>query len=57
MVMPRLASSGIEVGDGGAVVDVAHAVRRAGVEQNALGGRRLARIDVGDDADVADVFD
>ena len=38
---------------GGAFVHFADAVVHAGVEQDALGGRRLARVDVGHDADVA----
>ena len=36
-------------------VDVAHAMFAAGIEEDALGGRGLARVDVRDDADVADV--
>ena len=39
---------------GRAVVDLTDLVGDAGVEQDALGGRRLAGIDVGHDADVAD---
>ena len=35
------------------VVDVAGVVYLAGVEEDALGCRSLARVDVGDDADVA----
>ena len=42
-----------EVHDGGALVDLAHLVRTAGEEEDALGRRRLARVDVGHDPDVA----
>ena len=41
------------VHDRSAVVDLADLVGEAGVEQHALGCGRLARVDVGDDADVA----
>src|SRR4029079_1232504 len=41
------------VHDGGAIVHLAHLVRDAGVEQDAFGGRSLAGINVGTDADVA----
>ena len=37
----------------GALVDLADLVVLAGVEEDALGGRGLARVDVGHDADVA----
>jgi len=37
----------------GAVVYFADAVAFAGVEQDAFGGRGLARVDVGDDTQVA----
>ena len=47
----------IEVGDGRALVDLAHAVRGAGVIEHPLGDSGLAGIDVGDDADVADLRD
>ncbi len=46
---------GIEVGDGGALVDFAHAVAGAAVVQHPLGDGGLAGVDVGDDADVARV--
>ena len=42
------------VGGRAPLVDVAHPVDLAGVEEDALGGRRLAGVDVRDDADVAD---
>jgi hypothetical protein len=42
---------------GGAVVDLADLVDAAGVEQEALGHGGLAGVDVGDDADVADLVD
>ncbi len=42
---------------GGAFVRLADFVGHAGVEQDALGDRRLPGVDVGDDADIADVFD
>ena len=48
---------GVEVGDGGALVDLAHAVRGAAVEQHPLGDGGLAGVDVGDDADVAELFE
>jgi len=41
------------VGGGGAVVHFAELVVHTGVEQDALGGRRLAGVDVSGDADVA----
>jgi len=41
------------VHDGRAVMDLAQLVRYAGVEQDPLGGRGLAGVDVGHDADVA----
>ena len=44
----------VEVGDGGAVVDVAHLVDRAAVVEHALGGGGLAGVDVRGDADIAD---
>ena len=43
-----------EVHDGVAVVDVAVAVRQPREVEDALGGARLAGVDVRDDADVAD---
>ncbi len=42
------------VGRGAPLVDVAHPVDLAGVIEDALGGRRLAGVDVGDDPDVPD---
>ena len=45
---------GIEVGDGGPLVDVAHLVAGFGVVQHPLGDGGLAGVDVGNDADVAD---
>ena len=48
---------GIVVGRGGAPIDFARAVLRAAGKQHALRHRRLARIDVGNDADVADFFE
>ena len=47
---------GIVIGDGGALIDLAHAVAEAAVEQHPLGDGGLAGIDVGDDADVAEVW-
>ena len=46
---------GIEVGVGRALVDLAHAVAGAGVVQHPLGDGGLAGVDVGDDADVAEL--
>jgi hypothetical protein len=40
------------VHDGRAVVDFAYLVRNAGVEEDALGGRRLSGINVSTDANV-----
>ncbi len=48
---------GVVVGRGRAHVDLARAMLRPAGEQHPLGDRRLAGIDVGDDADVADVFE
>src|SRR5690606_41117287 len=42
------------VGDGGTVVDLTDLVAHAGVVEDPLGGRRLARVDVGHDPDVPD---
>jgi len=43
------------VSDGRAIVHVADAIRAPGIEQHALRQRRLAGVNVGDDADVADL--
>jgi hypothetical protein len=43
------------VGDGGALLDRAEAVRLAGLEEQRLGERRLSRPAVADDGDVADL--
>ena len=53
MVMPRSGFLLHEVHGGCAVVDLADFVDLAGELENALGGGRLARIDVGENADVA----
>ena len=45
------------VGGGGAVMDFAHLVHHAGVEEDALRGGRLAGVDVRGDADVARVLE
>src|SRR3954465_14110614 len=45
------------VHDGSALVDLAHLVGAAGVVEDALGRRRLARIDVGHDSDVPSLFE
>ena len=45
------------VHDGGALVDLAHLVGAAGVVEDPLGRRRLARVDVGHDPDVADALE
>ena len=42
---------------GGALMDLAHLVAAAGIEEDPLGRRRLAGIDVGHDAEVAVVLD
>ena len=41
----------------GALVDLAHLVGAAGVVEDPLGRRRLARVDVGHDPDVADALE
>jgi hypothetical protein len=46
---------GVEVHDGGAFVHLADLVHATGVVQDALGGRGLAGVDVGGDADVANL--
>ena len=46
-----------EVHGGGAVVGLADLVVLTGVEQNTLGSGGLAGIDVGHDADIADVVE
>jgi len=51
---PPLLLLRIEVGDGRAPVHIAKPVAGLGVEEHPLGERRLAGIDVGHDADVAD---
>src|SRR5690349_9653722 len=43
------------VHDGGALVDLTDLVRDAGVEEDALGRRRLTGVDVRHDADIADL--
>ena len=54
---PALLLFFVEVGDRGPLVDVPHAVRGAGIEQDPFGGGRLTRVDMGNDADIADEFD
>ena len=46
-----------EVHGSSAVMNLAHAVYLVAVEENALGQRRFARINMGNDADVADGWD
>ena len=46
---------GVVVGLGGALIDAAELVLGPGVVEQVLGGGRLAGVDVGDDADVADL--
>ena len=48
---------GVEVGDRRALVDRAHPMTDAAIEQHPLGDRRFAGVDVGDDADVAELFE
>ena len=45
------------VHDGGAVMHLADLVGHAGIEQDALGGRGLAGVDMRADADIAVVLD
>lgn len=47
----------VEVGDGGAVVDLARPVDDAGTVQDPFGDGGLAGVDVGEDAEVADVVE
>ncbi len=47
----------VEVGDRGALIDVAHAVRKAAVKQHPFGDGGFSGVDMGDDADVAEVAD
>ena len=51
--MPRSCSWTMWSIDGGALVDLADLVGLAGVVEDPLGRRGLARVDVGDDPDVA----
>ena len=48
---------GIVVGDGGALIDLADAVGETAVVEHPLGDGGLAGVDVGDDADVAELAD
>src|SRR6266511_496248 len=48
---------GHPVHDGGALVHLAHLVRATGVVEDPLGRRRLPRVDVGHDPDVADAVE
>ena len=52
--MPRSLLLGVVVGRRSCRYRPRRAVLGAGVEQHPLGDRRLAGVDVGDDADVAD---
>ncbi len=45
------------IGGGAAFVDLAHLVNLAGVEEDPFGDGRLAGVDVGDDAEVAEFED
>jgi hypothetical protein len=45
---------GIKVGGRRSLVDVPHAMNRAGIVQHPLGDRRLTGVDVGNDSDVAE---
>ena len=45
----------VPVGVGGAFIDGAELVLGAGIVEQVFGGRGLARVDVGDDAEVADL--
>ena len=57
MVMPLAFSSGIEVGGGVAVIDVADLVLGAAEVEDALRGGGFAGVHVRDDADVAKFFE
>jgi hypothetical protein len=57
MVMPRSCSCAIQSIVGGAFVDLTDLVVLAGVVEDPLGRRGLARVDVGHDPDVADSFE
>ena len=54
---PPLLLLGIEVGDRGAAIHLAEPVARLREKEHPLRQRGLAGVDVGDNADVADVFD
>ncbi len=47
----------VVVGDGSALVDLAHAVAETAVEQHPLGHGGLARVDMGNHADIAEVVE
>ena len=55
--MPRSASSGSSSVVVVPMIDLAGAMLRPAGEQHPLGHRRLAGVDVGNDADVADFFE
>ena len=50
---PALALLHHPIGDGGTFIDIAHPIGSAGVVEDALGGGGFARVDMRDDADVA----
>ena len=47
----------VEISDGGALIDVAHAVRKAAVKQHPFGDGGFSGVDMGNDADIAEVLD
>ena len=57
IVMPAFLLLGIVVGDGRALIDRPDAVAEPAIEQHPLGDGGFARVDMGDDADVAKVMD
>ena len=54
---PPLLLLGVEVGHGGAFIDGPNAVAEPAVEQHSFGDGSFARVDVGDNADVAKMVD
>ena len=48
---------GVIVGRGGPFVDITHAMRRTAVVEHPLGERRFAGVNMGNNADVSQVFD
>jgi hypothetical protein len=54
---PAFLLFGVEVGDGGPLIDLADFVNEPGIKEHPLGYGRLTGVDVGDDSDIADLFE